>query len=514
MATILLAEDEDGLRMLLRRQLTRAGHTVVECGDGLEALEALATQPIDLVVSDMKMPRIDGMGLLNAARERGIDVDFVVLTGHGSLEGAVEAFKTGVVRDYLLKPLDDIQTLNVVVDRTLERRQLQRDNTRLVVELQQRVEELEEARQRLVQMAEEDALTGLLNYRGIDDRLIAALDSGNTRPIAVVLLDVDRFKSLNDLYGHPFGDRALCLIADALRHFYRQDAFIGRCGGDEFMVVLPGATASEAASRAWQVQDHLQHHPLITPDNLKIPLGLCFGIADTVTVGCSEARLVSAADVALYQGKERGRGQITLHGGDTFRSGASPEDTHPIAELFARLDTGSRDHSEHMTRYAHELARYVGLSDDACEAISVAGLLHDIGKIAVPDAVLLKPGALTPTEYEQVKTHVLHSAQIVRVLPQIDQVLAGVAHHHERWDGKGYPNGLRETEIPLLGRILAIADAFSAMVISRPYRAAMGVDEALAEIEAGAGTQFDPGLATGFVAMVRSGMIEPLAAAA
>ena len=158
-------------------------------------------------------------------------------------------------------------------------------------------------------------------------------------------------------------------------------------------------------------------------------------------------------------------------------------------------DQYTKRHSEDVTTYALQLVAALGLSSETVNAVRVAGLLHDIGKIGVPDSILRKPGKLTPEEYEIMKGHVTLSSLIIHGLPHLNDILDAVAHHHERWDGKGYPKGLSGTDIPLLGRVMAVADAFSAMTLDRPYRAGLTVDEALCEIERGAGTQFDPDLA-------------------
>ncbi|WP_395141685.1 HD domain-containing phosphohydrolase [Armatimonas sp.] len=485
MSKILIAEDEESLRHLLTRQLVRANHEVASVENGEEALLALTREPFDLVLSDMKMPRLDGMGLLREARKREIPVDFIVLTGHGSLEGAVEAFKNGNVVDYLLKPLEDIRILNRIVDKALEARQLKSENARLLKEM--------------TQMALEDGLTGLLNHRGIHSCLEKLLAQGSTQePLALVMLDMDHFKQLNDLYGHPFGDKVLRQIAQTLCAVAGKKAPLGRCGGDEFMMILPGRDAPQACAAVEAVRARLASEPIETPDGRKIALALCFGIADTSKTGPISARLVAAADVALYQSKRRGGNRVT-----TYQEHHPLDTTDPLQVLTSCLDTFTQEHSEEMTELAVELAQYLGLDEASCNAVKVAGLLHDIGKIAIPTKILMKPGALTDAEQAIARQHVLYSTQIIHALPDLALILSGVAHHHERWDGSGYPNGLADTEIPLIGRLLAVTDAYSAMVMQRPYHAPLTTKEALKEIVKNAGVQFDPMIAEAFVKMVQ-----------
>lgn len=483
MSKILIAEDEESLRHLLTRQLVRSNHEVTPVENGELALLALEKEPFDLVITDMKMPRLDGMGLLREARAREISAEFVILTGHGSLEGAVEAFKSGNVVDYLLKPLDDIRVLGRIVDKALETRRLKAENARLLEEM--------------TRMALEDGLTGLLNYRGIHDRLEKLVAHGN-EPLSVVLLDLDNFKFLNDHHGHPFGDRALREVARILRAAAGPSTPLGRCGGDEFMMLLPGLSQAEAVKLIETVRTELARQPLETPSGNRIPFALCFGVVDAFTVGHDSARLVAAADAALYQSKRSGGNQVTA-----YNPNPSVKPTSPLTTLTNHLDTFTREHSEEMTELAVLLAEQLGLDEATRNAVQVAGLLHDIGKIAVPEAILMKPAALTPDEYQVVRQHVHYSTQIAQALPNLSLILSGVTHHHERWDGCGYPNGLSGTEIPLIGRLLAVTDAYSAMISNRPYRAPLTPEEALSEIERGAGEQFDPLIAEAFVTMLQ-----------
>jgi diguanylate cyclase (GGDEF)-like protein/putative nucleotidyltransferase with HDIG domain len=506
MARILIAEDEEALRQIMERQLRRAGHQVSLAEDGLAALERLMAEEFDVVLSDMKMPRLDGMGLLERANEIAPTTEFIILTGHGNMENAVEAFRKGNVYDYLLKPLEDINELDAVVARAAERRHLRSDNTRLIAELKARIEELEEARRTLAIQAERDSLTGLFNHRAIHERVEALLEDGGS--VAVIMMDLDCFKGFNDTYGHPVGDQVLKHLAEALRRVANADgALLARYGGDEFVVALPNACAREAQTVAEKVREHLERNSFVGPDNTRLPLRLCYGIADSTTTGPSLSVLMAAADAALYSAKGGGGDAIRLH--HAVETPAEPRDRTGFGiyeMLIAAIDHKDRytkQHSEDVTRYAIQLAEAIGASEQSCDALRLAGLLHDVGKIALPDQLLQKPGKLTAEEYEMMKDHVRLSTVIICGLPRQNDVLDAVATHHERWDGKGYPRQLAGEQIPLLGRILAVADAFSAMTTDRPYRAHMSFDEALEEIERCAGTQLDPDLAQVFVRCIR-----------
>jgi diguanylate cyclase (GGDEF)-like protein len=519
MAKVLLVDDEEGLRLMMGRQLRRGGHEVTQAEDGLAALELLKTETFDLVVSDMKMPRLDGMGLLARAKEITPDTEFIILTGHGNLENAVEAFKAGNVFDYMLKPLNDIQELNIVVDRAIERRSLRSENGRLVTELEARVQELEEARQKLTMLAERDGLTGLYNYRTIHACLAEFFRAEPEAVVAVVMMDMDGFKRLNDTYGHPVGDQALRHLANLLRQACDETAAIGRCGGDEFMIVLPNTTSAEAKNVAENIRYELAHHPFLNPEGTALPLPLCFGIADSAGCDGQWGNLIASADAALYEGKQQGGNVVTLHMVDV--EAEQENATHSAFSILDSLVTAidakdhyTRTHSEDVTNHALRLVGALGCSDKIFDIVRVAGLLHDVGKIGVPTSILRKPGKLTDQEYEVMKSHVTLSALIIHGLPHLSDILDAVAYHHERWDGNGYPKGLKGEEIPFLGRVMAIADAFSAMTLDRPYRAGMSVEAALQQIEAGAGTQFDPTLAKAFLEEMRSEAHQPLRKAA
>jgi diguanylate cyclase (GGDEF)-like protein/putative nucleotidyltransferase with HDIG domain len=512
MAKVLLADDEEALRLILGRQLRRSGHEVKLAEDGQSALELLSSEDFDVVVSDMKMPRLDGMGLLAKAATIAPNTEFIILTGHGSLESAVDAFKTGHVFDYLLKPLDDINQLDHVVKRAVERHFLRAENVRLVDELKTQISHLEDARLRLANMADQDGLTGLYNHKAIHRLLEETLADRNIDVTSLMMIDMDGFKLINDTFGHLLGDNVLRHLSAALKQACSESDIIGRCGGDEFMIVLPRKKSSQASSTARAIREHLTSHPFSAPDGSKLPLALCIGIADTLSAGNSPASLVSAADSALYEGKHRGGDHVTLHMSHATEDGEPVSNSYDVLDgLITAIDHKdhyTKRHSEDVTAYALKIVGALGLSGETLHAVRVAGLLHDIGKIGVPDFILRKPGKLTAGEYEVMKGHVTLSTLIIHGLPRMNDILDAVSNHHERWDGAGYPRGLAGNDIPLLGRVMAIADAYSAMTLDRPYRAAMTPEEALIEIENCSNTQFDPELVPIFVKEMQATIAE------
>jgi putative nucleotidyltransferase with HDIG domain len=280
---------------------------------------------------------------------------------------------------------------------------------------------------------------------------------------------------------------------------------------------LPEITAEEAKQVAENIRCELSHHPFVNPEGVAIPLQLCFGITDSTS--SPGASLIASADAALYTGKQHGGNAVTLHMVST-EDGASTGEHSTFSVLDALVtaidhkDQYTRAHSDDVTNHALRLVQALGCSEKTYDIVRVAGLLHDVGKIGVPTSILRKPGKLSEQEYEVMKGHVTLSALIIHGLPHLSDILDAVACHHERWDGKGYPKGLKGEEIPLLGRVMAIADAFSAMTMDRPYRSGMSTEVALQQIEAGAGTQFDPNLARIFVESMRAAANPPLRKAA
>lgn len=353
-------------------------------------------------------------------------------------------------------------------------------------------------------LAERDSLTGLLNhgaiYRRLEEELSRARRYG--RRLSLLILDLDDFKLFNDTYGHPAADRVLQQVSKLMWQFKRESDVLGRYGGDEFVAILPETDGEGALALAERLCSAMANHPYIAPDGLAVPVRMSFGIATYPDDASDVQQLVAKADANLYESKQQDsdgvEARLTLLREGLVRAGSFGV-LEGLVTTVHRKDRYTRRHSEDVTNYAIALARALGLSREAQRTLRIAGLLHDVGKIAVPDRILRKPGILDEEEYAIVKQHAAFGELIIKDVPNLRDVLDAVASHHERIDGAGYPHGLKGEEIPLLARILAVADTYSAITSDRPYRAAKNSKEARAELLRVAGTQLDPELVRVFL---------------
>jgi diguanylate cyclase (GGDEF)-like protein len=366
----------------------------------------------------------------------------------------------------------------------------------------------------LVEATRRDPLTGLLNHGALltilADRIEAARQT--VEPIGIALIDIDGFRLLNDTYGHDGGDVALKQIAGRLVDELDASTVIGRYGPDEFLVVVDGVKAANLEPSIARLQAVLAAATLEVEPAKRLPVTISAGLSMYPIDGESVTDLLASAVNTLAEAKASGGDAIKVAGRLPVAS-ADAKTFDLFQGLIIAVDTKDRytkRHSEDVARYASFLARRLGLDADLVRSIRVAGLLHDVGKIGIPDAILRKPAQLTNDEYEVVKQHVALGDMIVRDLPDIGLIKAGVRHHHERWDGRGYLDALAGEDIPLVARILSVGDTFSAMTTTRPYRKAMSVDEALRRIEDAAGTQLDERLVSCFVDGIRNDADAPL----
>ncbi|ADY55501.1 diguanylate cyclase and metal dependent phosphohydrolase [Syntrophobotulus glycolicus DSM 8271] len=326
-----------------------------------------------------------------------------------------------------------------------------------------------------------DYLTGLYNRRYMEEAMIL-LDTDRNLPLSVVMGDVNGLKITNDVFGHEAGDNLLRHIARLFEKNCRREDIIARWGGDEFVVIMPRTGLDEADQIIRRIKrDHVEM------DESGLRLSLSLGCAVRDTMDRSIRAVLREAEGNMYQQK--------LLDGKSSRNAI-------INTLLATLYEKSMEtegHAKRMETQCHCIGRSLQLSSKELDELSLLAVLHDIGKVAVNPAILKKPGQLTAEEWAEMKRHPEIGYRIAQATPELANVADFILSHHERWDGKGYPRGLREKEIPLLCRILAVTDAYDAMTNDRVYRKAKSSEEALSELEGNAGTQFDPEIVRLFI---------------
>jgi diguanylate cyclase (GGDEF)-like protein len=373
--------------------------------------------------------------------------------------------------------------------------------------------------ERVQQQAIADPLTGLYNHRHLYERLEqeVARAKRSRRPVAALMLDIDNLKLINDTYGHQVGDEALKLLASVLQSSCRAEDIVGRYGGDEFMIILPETDTAEAERIGERIQANLAARYLEEKGKDGcVPIRISMGVACYPGDATVMQELVNAADSALYRSKQGGGGRISTARGRVEElmpadSGAFRAMQGLISALIQK-EPSMRQHTSNVAKYSVLAAAALGLSEKNQNILRRAGWVHDVGKIAVPDGVLLKPGPLNEDEWKAIHEHVEFSVTILRGIAHLADIAPAVAAHHEWFDGRGYPRGLKGRRIPMTARVLSVADAYSAMTNDRPYRLAMSREQAVEELRRGAGTQFDPRVVEAFVQVLEAEAQETRAA--
>jgi len=352
----------------------------------------------------------------------------------------------------------------------------------------------------LLAQATSDPLTGLLNHRAFQQRVENEVRRAQRyeRPLALVLLDLDHFKSINDAYGHQAGDAALMQAAKLLEAGARAGDVLGRIGGDEFALLLPETIAEGACAIAQRCATEFRAAPVGVASHLTMSAGIC-----DLTQAKNSKELLQLADGALYWAKNQGRDNVVVYSpeivlelsdtdrADRLHRSQSLTSILALARSIDAKDSPNEEHSERVAGFVRRLAEAAGWPEIPVAQLAEAARIHDVGKICIPDEILLKPGELTPAEYELVKAHAALGAQMAREALTDEQAL-WIEQHHERFDGTGYPNGLAGGDITEGAALLALADSWDVMTTVRSYSPAKSEPEALAECVSLAGAQFSP----------------------
>lgn len=364
---------------------------------------------------------------------------------------------------------------------------------------------------RLEEEARTDTLTGLYNRRVFDGRMEEEHRRAKRygKPYAIALLDIDYFKRINDDYGHPAGDAVLVQLSRILTLQVRDVDTVARYGGEEFIVIFPEISGSVAKEIAERMRRAVAETAFLLPDGQQINITVSIGVSCFPNCAADVETAINTADQALYAAKQSGRNRVTLYR-ETLKArlekkpglivellNENIDNVLPIATAVSSIAPYLRQHASRASQAAALLAQTLVPEDR--ENLRLAALLHDIGMLTIPAAILNKTTDLSREEWALIQQHPATGAAWLTQVPALQKIVPLVRHHHERFDGKGYPDGLRGENIPLLARVLALTDAYAALVSDWPGRHAVSLPQAKAEIRAGAGTQFDPVLVERFL---------------
>lgn len=374
----------------------------------------------------------------------------------------------------------------------------------------------ERQKREMRRLAITDELTGAFNQRFFHSTLEREINNAykNNNSIGLILVDIDNFRMHNDLYGHDYGDTVLKGTAMILKQVVDGKDAVFRFGGDEFAILVKNKDLRSLELEAKRIHEDYQK---IKKDyyngGLASKITISIGLSEYPDISSSKEELITHADMALYQAKNMGEDKINFYQDIMLQIHKSMKSDEQMIGAFKGLlstitakDKYTVGHCERVASYAVMIGEAMRLEFSEVQTLLYAGLLHDIGKIELPKSVLNKIGRLTDEEYELIRQHPIHSANILEPLSSMGNLVDYVRHHHERYDGKGYPDGLAGEQISLGSRILCVADSFDAMVSDRPYRKSMSVEEAFMELERCAGTQFDPRITKLFINIMRNKM--------
>ncbi|MFA5335618.1 MAG: diguanylate cyclase [Candidatus Omnitrophota bacterium] len=417
-----------------------------------------------------------------------------------------------------------IETIRDITERKLSREKLEKLNAELI-----------KSNKVFKQMALKDPHTGLYNYRYLGEVIEAEFLRAKryAHPLSAILLDIDYFKSVNDVYGHQFGDLVLKQFARQLKLAVRQYDIVVRFGGEEFVVLSPATNRADAVGLGDRILEIISLYDFGDREHnikLKVSIAVSSYPEDKISKGQD---LIDLADHILSKVKELGGNRVyssvdlkTIEEKDDFIP--APDKTTDVRLLKKKLDKLTRqanqglvesifafaktielkdhytgEHVEKTVHYATEVARKLGLQKEEIEKISQASILHDLGKIGVSEKILLKKGKLTKKEYDEIKRHPQIAVDILRPIQSLQGVVPMIYYHHERWDGKGYSSGLKGDQIPMGARIIAVSDVYEALTSDRPYRKAYPKEEAIKIVKNSSGSQFDPKVVDAFLEVLQ-----------
>ncbi len=497
---ILVVDDEPQVLSTLSEALLIADHEVVATESAEAALEAISESDFDMVITDLHLPGLSGVELMVRIKASHPTVPIVMLTGQPALDKAIDAMKKGA-SDFLTKPFS-IEQIHHTAQKNLKERQLVKENQRLLAELNNKAV-IEKLNRQLHQKI--DQLTKLFR---VSESFHSAVSNRSMLQyvvdLAAELLESERVSLLTFDPSHEYlmirASRGISTEVQRKACLKVGEGVAGRVAQDFRPVRVTSKRNPQAAEATID-------RTYDSPSWLSVPLfigGELFGVLNLtnkhdhsdyteedeyLALTLAEKAGIKIENNVLYEG-------IYANLLDTLKA---------LVSTIEAKDAYTRHHSQRVTDVALVIARHAGCSEEDCESIAFAGILHDIGKIGISDSILLKTSRLTDDEYHEIKSHPAIGENIVKPLGLIEAECDIIRHHHERFDGRGYPDGLKGDELSQMARIVSLADAFDAMTSTRSYRKALPMDIVVEEIRKNAGSQFDPDLVDIIVQSIEDG---------
>ncbi len=503
---ILVVDDNESISQLLSEALGEQGYSVTRMTRGEEALMELRRQPYSLVLLDLVLPGMHGSRILHEIKRKFPKTDVIMMTSHASVDTAVEALRLGA-QDYLTKPFEDLEMVLRVIRKTLEKRKLLEENEHLHQELKAKTVELVSAVQRLSSLNEMgQALHSILDFKELLLFFVqlVATELGADR-VSLMLLN----KTTGELVigaSSGFDERLVrevrIRVGEGIAGWVAQS-------GKPLLVenIEKDPRFQKQADRSYNTDSFISA-PLV----LSVPIKLKQEVLGVINVNNKQKGGVFSQNDLEFVSTLASQAALAIENARLFDhlkqytvelKDANFDSIKALAEALETKDVYTRGHSDRTVVYAEKIAQKQGLSEAEIDQIKYAAILHDIGKIGIHEQILNKPAKLSLDESALMKTHPAKGAEIIKHVKFLAPVVAMVRHDHERWDGTGYPDGLKGEAIPLGARIVAVVDAYDAMTTDRIYRKAPGKNYAVTELKKYAGTQFDPELVEVFLSVLK-----------